>query len=90
MEFEFDEAKRLKTLEERALDFARAGEVFDGTEWTWPDDRNDYDEPRFITFGFLDSRLVALVWTLRSGNCRIISMRKANDREQTSYRRFMD
>lgn len=90
MQIEFDESKRLKTLQERGLDFARAGEVFDGTEWTWPDDRQDYDEPRFITFGFLDGRLVALVWTERSGKCRIISMRKANDREQASYKRAMD
>lgn len=90
MEIEFDEAKRLKTLEERGLDFARAGEIFNGTEWTWPDDRHDYVEPRFITFGLLDGRLVALVWTERNGNCRIISMRKANDREQASYRRSMD
>lgn len=89
MKIEYDEAKRLKTFAERGLDFARSGEVFDGTEWTWPDDRVEYAEPRFITFGFLDGRMVALVWTERNGNCRIISMRKANDREQASYRRSM-
>ncbi|MBA4768166.1 MAG: BrnT family toxin [Porphyrobacter sp.] len=90
MEIEYDEAKRRKTLEERGLDFARAGEVFVGREWTFIDDRIDYGEQRFNTFGQLDGRLVTLVWTLRNDNRRIISMRKANEREQARYQRVMD
>jgi uncharacterized protein len=87
---EYDEAKRLKTLKERELDFARADEVFAGREWTFLDDRVDYGEQRFNTFGHLDGRLVTLVWTSRNGNRRIISMRKANEREQVRYQRAMD
>ncbi len=87
---EYDEAKRLKTLEERGLDFARASEIFMSREWTFLDDRRDYGELRFNTFGHLDGRLVALVWTPRNENRRIISMRKANDREQERYQRALD
>jgi len=87
---EYGEAKRLKTLEERGLDFARASEVFMSREWTFLDDRTDYGELRFNTFGHLDGRLVALVWTLRNESRRIISMRKANEREQARYKRAMD
>jgi len=87
VEISFDEAKRLLTLQHRSLDFAEAGKIFDGTEFTWEDDRQDYGESRFNTFGSLEGRLVAVTWTIRDGTRRIISMRKANDREQARYRR---
>ena len=45
---------------------------------------------RFITVGLLDARLVVLVWTPRGEVRRIISMRKANDREKTFYARHLD
>ena len=64
---------------------ARAGEVLAGATLTVEDDRQDYGENRFITIGFLDARMVVLVWTLRDGAYRLISMRKANDREQSLY-----
>ena len=83
MKIEFDSEKRDRTLQERGLDFARAVEVFDGRHFTAEDTRQDYSEPRFITVGKLDGRMVALVWTPRGAARRIISMRKANEREQT-------
>ena len=82
---EFDEAKRAATLEARGLDMARAGEVFAGATLTVEDDRRDYGEDRFIPIGFLDDVMVVLVWTPRDGAYRIISMRKANERERTLY-----
>ena len=59
--------------------------VFAGSTLTVEDDRQNYGEGRFITIGFLDGRMVILVWTPRSGTRRIISMRKANEREQALY-----
>lgn len=85
MHIEFDEGKRNKTMVERGLDFARAGEVFAGRHFTAQDLREDYSEPRFITVGQLDGRMVLIVWTPRGEARRIISMRKANDREQARY-----
>lgn len=90
MRIEFDSTKRDKTLAERGLDFSRAGEVFAGLHFTGQDNRQDYDEDRFITVGLLDARLVVLVWTPRGEVRRIISMRKANDREKTFYARHLD
>lgn len=72
-------------MADRGLDFARAVEVFAGRHFTAEDFREDYSEPRFITVGLLDSRMVVLVWTPRGEARRIISMRKANEREQTRY-----
>ena len=81
----FDAAKRTATLATRGLDMARAGEVLAGATLTVEDDRRDYGEERFITIGFLDGTMVVLVWTPRDGTHRIISMRKANERERTLY-----
>ena len=83
MEIEFDLGKRERTLAERGLDFARAAEVFAGPHLDGPDTRADYGEDRYITFGTLDGSMVVMVWTPRGPARRIISMRKANDREQT-------
>lgn len=85
MEIEFDPSKRQMTLEDRGLDTADAGRVFEGDHLIIEDDRLDYGEPRYITIGFLDERMVALVWAPRGEAIRIISMRKANDREQALY-----
>jgi uncharacterized DUF497 family protein len=85
VKIEFDSAKRDLTLQERGLDFARAAEVFAGITFTQPDHRLDYGEDRFITIGILDERMVVMVWTDRGTTRRIISMRKANEREQARY-----
>ncbi len=90
MAIEFDPGKRDKTLAERGLDFARAGEVFAGRHFTAEDDREDYGEPRYITVGKLDDRMVVMVWTPRGKARRIISLRKANDREQARYAHRVD
>ena len=85
MPIAFDAVKRTATFAVRGLDMARAGEVLAGATLTVEDDRRDYGEERFITIGFLDDTMVVLVWTPRDGTHRIISMRKANERERTLY-----
>jgi uncharacterized DUF497 family protein len=81
----FQRSQARKTLAERGLDFARAGEVFQGGHVTKDDNRKDYGERRLITWGHLDSRLVVVTWTPRGHAKRIISMRKANEREITRF-----
>lgn len=90
MLIEFDADKRDKTLTERGLDFSRATEIFAGTHITAQDSRNNYSEPRYITVGTIDNRMVVMVWTPRGGSRRIISMRKANEREQQRYGHYLD
>lgn len=82
MEISFDPEKRAWTLAERRLDFADAPRLFAGLTYTRPDDRFDYPEPRFQTYGLLDERLAIVVWAETDGGRRIISMRKCNEREQ--------
>ena len=85
MQVIFDEEKRRATLLKRGLDFARAGEVFNGPEFTDQDFRFDYPEPRFQTYGYLDARLIMFAWTPTDIGIRVISMRKCNDREQKRF-----
>lgn len=82
---EFDSIKRQVTVVNRGLDMARANEIFAGATLTIADDREDYGQPRFITVGHLEGRMVVMVWTPRGAARGIISLRKANDREQALY-----
>ena len=85
MAITFDPAKRDKTVKERGLDFADAQIVFDSLLIENPDLRFDYGEARFIPVGLIRDRMIVVVWTRRGDDRHIISMRKANDREQRRY-----
>ena len=77
------------TLEQRGLDFADAAGVFAGVTVTLEDERFDYGEVRFRTFGRLGDVFVLVVWTERAGGRHIISMRKCHAREASRYRNRM-
>jgi len=47
--------------------------------------RRDYGEERYISLGTIEGRLFAVVYTQRGNAIRLISARKANDREQRQY-----
>ena len=81
-------SKWQRTLAERGLDMRRAKEVFAGVHLARIDDRFDYGEPRFVTVGMLDSRLVVFVWTPRGSARRIISMRHCHEREAKRLRPY--
>jgi len=68
----------------------RAKEVFAGVHFTRDDDRFDCGEPRFVTVGMLDSRLVVFVWTPRGSARRIISMRHCHEREAKRLRPYFN
>ncbi len=85
MNIEFDPVKRDATIAARNLDFARASEVLAGPTFTMLDDRAQYGEDRWIAAGLPEGRMVVVVWSSRGPNRRIVSMRKADDREQARY-----
>ena len=67
------------------LRFVDATTVFDGPTFTYEDDRFDYPEQRFITFGLLQGLVVSIVHTESSRQIRIISFRKATKHEQAIF-----
>ncbi len=87
MEISLDSTKRAWTLERRGLDFDDAARVFTGEIATARDLRHDYGEDRFITAGYLDGRMVVMVWTPRGDDRHIISMRYCHDKERTLWLR---
>ncbi|WP_422139117.1 BrnT family toxin [Endozoicomonas sp. ALC020] len=58
-------------------------------EWdtlcAWKDQRFDYGEQRMVGFALWGERLYCVVYTDRGETRRIISLRKANNREKTAY-----
>lgn len=87
MGYEWDEAKKQINYEKHGLSFEDAALVFEGATITGRDDRKDYGEARWITYGTIDGRMVVIAHTKRSENVRIISMRKANEREEKRYKK---
>lgn len=85
MEFEWDEAKRLANISKHGIDFIDVVAVFEGDQIVVEDNRYNYGEQRFVTFGLLQGRVVAVVYTERSDRIRIISARKATKYEERTY-----
>jgi uncharacterized protein len=81
MKFEFDPGKSEKNNIERDLPFDRAAEFDWGGAIFAEDDRNLYPEQRFVAVGYLGKRLHIICFTPVPEGVRIISFRKANDRE---------
>lgn len=82
---EWDEAKRRRNRQVHRVDFPDAARLDLRTAIVEPDLRQDYGEPRFVATGPIDGRLHVLVFTMRDGGMRVISLRKANRRERRRW-----
>jgi uncharacterized DUF497 family protein len=85
MRISFDPNKRAKILNEREIDIADAGQVFEGFHLTRRDDAHSDVETRYISVGQLGGAVVNIVWTEREDSRRIVTMRKANGKEREIY-----
>ena len=85
MKFEWDETKRRANLQKHGIDFADVPRMFDGDVFTIPDERFEYGETRFITFGLLKFRVIVVAHTDRYNIIRLISARKATKDEEKRY-----
>ena len=86
MEFDWDETKSDACLNEREFDFTFEVQCFlDPHRLISRDSRFDYGEDRFQLLGKIDKRVFFVTYTLRAEVIRIISARKANQREVKRY-----
>lgn len=83
--FEWDADKARANLAMHKVPFEWAREIFTGPTLNIVDARQDYGETRIISIGEVEGRCLVVVHTPRSGRIRIISARKANQREQKRY-----
>jgi uncharacterized DUF497 family protein len=81
----YDEAKRRINLARHGIDLAETGAAFDFPMETWEDDRQAYDETRYISLAWLLGEVVYLVWTICAGETRIISCRRGTKHETERY-----
>lgn len=75
----------ISNLRKHGIDFLDIPTVFEGSIVTVEDDRFNYGEERFVTFGLLQGRVVVIVHTESEDLIRIISARKATKNEQKTY-----
>lgn len=86
MEFDWDQDKSDACFTERGFDFAYVLHVFmDAERLIHKDSRWDYGEDRYQLLGAIDGRVYFVVYTIRGTVLRIISARKANQREVNDY-----
>ncbi len=86
MNFEWDPDKSQRCFMQRGFDFAYAARAFfDLNRIVNADTRHSYGEERYQLTGMIEQRLFVLVYTPRGDAMRLISARKANQREVKHY-----
>lgn len=85
MKYEWSSSKNTSNMKKHALNFEDVHLVFQGATITFMDGRKNYGKIRYITLGKLLGRVVVIAHTQREHAVRIISMRKANEKEQKIY-----
>lgn len=83
--YEWDEKKEDENIKKHGIDFETATLIWESMTLSERDGRFDYGEERFVALGEIDERTIAVVYTWRQGNRRIISARKASRDERKRY-----
>ena len=82
--FEWDEEKRARTLSKRGIDFVDAAVAL--LEPRLEEESNRQGEARTLALCNIKGQIVAVIYTERGLNCRIISARAARRYERRRYR----
>jgi len=85
MNFEWDTDKRISNLKKHRTDLAAIEFFAWDIAFTREDARKDYGETRFVSISLIGDRHYVAVWSQRGETMRIISLRKANEREVKKY-----
>jgi uncharacterized protein len=83
--FEWDEIKDRSNITKHGIGFADATEVFtDPKQYTYRSSRHA-NEVRNVSVGMARGRLIAVIFTRRGNNIRVISARAARRAEREQY-----
>jgi uncharacterized protein len=90
MRYEHDPKKLADNVTKHQVWFSEA----EGFEWDTAviehDSRRQYPETRFQATGMIGDRLYVLIFCFRATKIRLISLRRANNREKQRYARISD
>jgi uncharacterized DUF497 family protein len=84
MKFEYDPAKSESNREKHGIDFEQAQELWKDEQALIVPARTD-SEPRYALIGRCMERIWTCIFTTRSDQIRIISVRRARDDEKEKY-----
>jgi uncharacterized protein len=84
----FDPSKNERNIRERGLSFEQVRDFDFETALIEVDVRREYGETRLVALGVLHNRVHVLCFTETPKGIRVISFRKANDREAARYGPF--
>lgn len=83
MDVEWDAQKEKSNIDKHGISFTTAAKVFLVRRFEVQSDKNN--ERRYLAIGRVEDHMIAVVYTRRGGNYRIISARKASKRERRCY-----
>ena len=81
MQITFDEAKDALNKSKHGLSLSEAEKLEWDDALIWHDTRRDYGEARMVALGAIGERLYCAIFVDRETSRRIISLRKANQKE---------
>ncbi|MCX7084761.1 MAG: BrnT family toxin [Methylococcales bacterium] len=85
MKIIYDAVKDTVNIDKHGVSLNDANLLEWDTLWTLADTRYDYGEDRQIGYAYIGLRLHCVIYTDRNESRRIISLRKANNREINQY-----
>jgi uncharacterized DUF497 family protein len=85
LEIDWDDNKRLSNIERHGIDFAEVYSIFDNPYLDQEDTRKDYGEKRIKVIGLIKNVVCVIIYTPRDTTIRVISARRANERERKYY-----
>ena len=85
MKFVWGARKNRANLLRQGIAFEDAMKIFDGLTLEMVDDRFDYGESRYLAYGVIDDAAYCLVFTIRNGRYRPISLRQAHAKEMRRH-----
>ena len=89
-QIKYDIQKNLSNLEKHGIALAQAHWLDWESLWLKKDERHSDKEDRFQGYAVMNDRLYCVVLTVRQDHYRIISLRKANQREKSMYEKETD
>jgi hypothetical protein len=86
LKFEWNKSKAKDNFTKHGISFELAERVLDDPfAVEFLDDREDYDEERFVILGIVDRQILFVAYAERKDAVRIISARRATKYEQKIY-----